>query len=200
MRWSRAEPTSRPLCVLFCDLDEFKNVNDSLGHGIGDEVLIEVGRRALLAVRSGRHRGPARRRRIRHPDRRRRTAPRRRPSRSSLLAALAEPIVVDGHSISARASIGIARAVPGEVAGHRRAAQRRRRHVSGERPRQGHDRGLRAAAAHRSAGPAGAAVRPAARDSRGRTRPALPADRRSRRPEPSPGSRPWCAGSIRSAG
>lgn len=48
-----ANRAGRYVAVLFIDLDRFKNINDSLGHGAGDEVIVEVSRRLSQAIRDG---------------------------------------------------------------------------------------------------------------------------------------------------
>ena len=51
-RLTAALSQKRRCVVLFCDLDDFKAVNDRWGHAVGDEVLTQVGRRLASAVRS----------------------------------------------------------------------------------------------------------------------------------------------------
>lgn len=47
----RAERAKRPLALIFIDLDRFKNINDTLGHDIGDLVLVETASRLEQALR-----------------------------------------------------------------------------------------------------------------------------------------------------
>ncbi len=48
---TRTERRGEQLAVLFLDLDRFKVVNDSLGHGVGDQLLIGVSQRLAACLR-----------------------------------------------------------------------------------------------------------------------------------------------------
>jgi diguanylate cyclase (GGDEF)-like protein/PAS domain S-box-containing protein len=49
----RSQREHRTVAILFCDLDGFKQVNDTAGHAAGDAVLIETARRLQNTVRDG---------------------------------------------------------------------------------------------------------------------------------------------------
>jgi diguanylate cyclase (GGDEF)-like protein/PAS domain S-box-containing protein len=50
---AKAQRNSGTLAVCFLDLDNFKNINDSLGHKAGDQLLVEVAKRLKACVREG---------------------------------------------------------------------------------------------------------------------------------------------------
>ena len=47
----RASRSRSALAVMFLDLDGFKNINDTLGHESGDDLLKKIGDRFCMAVR-----------------------------------------------------------------------------------------------------------------------------------------------------
>lgn len=49
----RANRENTPLALLYLGLDHFKNINETLGHAVGDTVLQEVARRLTEATRAG---------------------------------------------------------------------------------------------------------------------------------------------------
>jgi diguanylate cyclase (GGDEF)-like protein len=49
--WRRWQRTGQAFAVVVLDLDHFKHVNDSLGHAVGDEVLVQTAQRLLAQAR-----------------------------------------------------------------------------------------------------------------------------------------------------
>jgi diguanylate cyclase (GGDEF)-like protein len=93
--------------VLFLDLDDFKTINDSLGHSAGDELLVAVAHRLRSHVRPGdsvaRLGGDEFAVLLERTDV---DAAERAADR--LVKALRSPFVLSGHEMSIHASIGIA--------------------------------------------------------------------------------------------
>ena len=105
---TRQQRSHAPVAVLFLDLDDFKSVNDSLGHSAGDQLLCEVARRIGRCIRAsdsaarlggdefavllddvedGSHAAEIAMR---------------------IMDAVGRPLVIDGHELLVNTSIGIA--------------------------------------------------------------------------------------------
>ncbi|GAA2649743.1 putative bifunctional diguanylate cyclase/phosphodiesterase [Paractinoplanes durhamensis] len=102
----------KPLAVLFADLDDFKLINDSFGHAMGDRVLHAIADRMqgcvndedLVARLGGDEFAVVLDHRPADAE----------PTGHRILAALREPFLIDGHRIGVGASIGLVVPDPGE--------------------------------------------------------------------------------------
>jgi diguanylate cyclase (GGDEF)-like protein len=110
---SRAAVDGEQVAILFIDLDHFKRVNDSLGHGSGDEVLREMARRIVgcLDAQDTASRFGGDELVILHP---RAKAGSESAVGARILASAAEPIVIAHKEVVVSASIGVAVCAPGE--------------------------------------------------------------------------------------
>jgi diguanylate cyclase (GGDEF)-like protein/PAS domain S-box-containing protein len=104
----RRTAAEMPVSVLFLDLDGFKEVNDSLGHAAGDQLLIKVAERLRASVRPedtvARFGGDEFAVLIENDG--------AVELAERIVAALEEPLLIESNEILVRASIGIATAGP----------------------------------------------------------------------------------------
>ena len=100
--------THTPMAVLFIDLDNFKTVNDSLGHTVGDELLVAVSQRLSRCIRpsdtTARLGGDEFAVLVDEAG----TTEEATSIADRVIAALREPFRVSGKDLFASASIGIA--------------------------------------------------------------------------------------------
>jgi diguanylate cyclase (GGDEF)-like protein len=109
---ARIEREGGPLAVLFCDLDGFKTVNDSLGHAAGDRLLSAVGSRlegslrpADTVARFGGDEFAILLEELHRPEDAARAAAR-------VITQLEAPFEIEGREIFIGVSVGIASASP----------------------------------------------------------------------------------------
>ena len=105
-----AQRNNQMVALLFLDLDNFKQINDTLGHLAGDELLVTVARRLKNLLRSSdtvaRLGGDEFAILLENIEGKRQT----RNAASKILSTLSEPVKLAGHDFHITASIGIAMA------------------------------------------------------------------------------------------
>jgi diguanylate cyclase (GGDEF)-like protein/PAS domain S-box-containing protein len=105
---AQADRTHTRVALLFLDLDNFKTINDSLGHVVGDAFLKEVAQRLCDGLRESdtvcRQGGDEFLMVLGSLD----SANACTPVLNALLARVAAPFLVDGHELVSSASIGVA--------------------------------------------------------------------------------------------
>ncbi len=110
---ARSQRPGLPVTVLFLDLDNFKTVNDSLGHAEGDRMLIESARRLSNCVREtdiiARLGGDEFAVLVEQTESERDVL----EIADRIAEALSRPFMLRGKQVFVNASIGIARNVPG---------------------------------------------------------------------------------------
>jgi diguanylate cyclase (GGDEF)-like protein len=112
---ARRRPPGHAAVLMFLDLDDFKRVNDSLGHAAGDEVLVALAERLVKSVRSGdsvaHFGGDEFAILLEAKDPEEATAAAKR-----ILGDLAKPFPLEGREVKFTASVGIAMAHTNEMA------------------------------------------------------------------------------------
>ena len=103
----RAQRERRNLAVLFLDLDRFKNINDTLGHSTGDNLLRVCAARLSDRIREGDTVARLGGDEFMVLLEDYRTPEDARTVARNVLDSLAEPIEIDGHELYITASIGI---------------------------------------------------------------------------------------------
>jgi diguanylate cyclase (GGDEF)-like protein/PAS domain S-box-containing protein len=105
---ARSDRFGTTVAVLFLDLDRFKPVNDSFGHSVGDELLVQIAERLRSSVRRGdvvaRFGGDEFVVLCEHPAGHAEMMELAR----RVIDALSEPVEISGVSASVGASVGIA--------------------------------------------------------------------------------------------